>query len=70
MIKLSQLINELKLTNDMRIHMSKKPFELEQKTFTQKDELKPTGFEPSLRDELSPCKPDVVTGNATAGPPI
>ena len=44
MIKLSQLVNELKLTDDMRIHMSKKPFELEPRTFTQKDELKPTGF--------------------------
>jgi hypothetical protein len=44
MIKLTQLINELELTDDMRIHMSKKPFELEPRTFTQKDELKPTGF--------------------------
>jgi len=44
MIKLTQLINELELTDDMRIHMAKKPFELEPRTFTQKDELKPTGF--------------------------
>ena len=32
MIKLTQLINELELTDDMRIHMSKKPFELEPRT--------------------------------------
>ena len=44
MIKLSQLINELNLTDDMRIHMSKKPFELEQRTFTQKISMKPNGF--------------------------
>ena len=44
MIKLTQLINELELTDDMRIHMSKKPFELEPRTFTQKDEFKPSGF--------------------------
>ena len=44
MIKLSQLINELKLTNDMRIHMSKNPFELEQRTFNQKVTMKPFGF--------------------------
>ena len=36
MIKLTQLVNELKLTDDMRIHMSKEPFELEPRTFTQK----------------------------------
>lgn len=45
MIKLSQLVNELKLTDDMRIHTSKKPFELEPRTFTQKfHEVKPDGF--------------------------
>ena len=44
MIKLTQLINELKLTDDMRIHMSKKPFELEPRTFTQKSTMKPSGF--------------------------
>lgn len=44
MIKLSKLINELKLTDDMRIHMSKKPFELEQRTFNQKVTMKPFGF--------------------------
>ena len=44
MIKLSQLVNELKLTDDMRIHMSKKPFELEPRTFTQKIAMKPSGF--------------------------
>lgn len=44
MIKLSQLINELQLTDDMRVHMSKKPFELEQRTFNQKVTMKPSGF--------------------------
>ena len=44
MIKLSELMNELKLTDDMRIHMSKKPFELEQRTFAQKFWIKPSGF--------------------------
>ena len=44
MIKLSQLVNELKLTNDMRIHMSKTSFELEQRTFAQKVTMKPFGF--------------------------
>ncbi len=44
MIKLSQLINELKLTDDMRIHMSKNPFELEQRTFKQNIGMKPFGF--------------------------
>lgn len=44
MIKLNQLISELKLTNDMRIHMSKKPFELEHRTYTQKIDVKPQGF--------------------------
>ena len=44
MIKLTQLINELELTDDMRIHMSKKPFELEPRTFTQKVTVKPSGF--------------------------
>jgi len=32
------------LTNDMRIHMSKNPFELEQRTFNQKVTMKPFGF--------------------------
>lgn len=45
MIKLTQLINELELTNDMRIHTSKKSFELEPRTFTQKFHApKPDGF--------------------------
>ena len=44
MIKLSELVNELKLTDDMRIHMSKKPFELEQRTFAQRVTMKPSGF--------------------------
>ena len=44
MIKLTQLVNELKLTDDMRIHMSKKPFELEPRTFTQTVTVKPSGF--------------------------
>ena len=44
MIKLSKLVNELKLTDDMRIHMSKKPFELEPRTFTQTVTVKPSGF--------------------------
>ena len=44
MIKLTQLINELELTDDMRIHMSKKPFELEPRTFTQTVTVKPSGF--------------------------
>ena len=44
MIKLNQLIAEFKLTDDMRIHMSKKPFELEPRTFTQKVAMKPNGF--------------------------
>jgi len=44
MIKLTQLINELELTDDMRIHMSKKPFELEPRTFTQRVTVKPSGF--------------------------
>ena len=44
MIKLSQLVNELKLTDDMRIHMSKEPFELEPRTFTQRVTMKPSGF--------------------------
>ena len=44
MIKLSQLVNELKLAGDMRIHMSKTSFELEQRTFTQKVTRKPFGF--------------------------
>jgi hypothetical protein len=44
MINLKQLISELKLTSDMRIHMSKKPFELEQRSFIQKLSMKPSGF--------------------------
>jgi hypothetical protein len=44
MIKLNQLLHELKLTDDMRIHMSKKPFELEQRIFNQKVSMKPGGF--------------------------
>jgi hypothetical protein len=44
MISLKQLIAELKLTDDMRIHMSKKPFELEQRIFTQRAGMKPSGF--------------------------
>ena len=44
MIKLTQLINELELTDDMRIHVSKKPFELEPRTFTQTVTVKPSGF--------------------------
>lgn len=44
MIKLNQLLNELKLTDDMRIHTSKTSFELEQRTFNQKVDMKPKGF--------------------------
>ena len=44
MIKLKQLVAELKYPEHMRIHMSKKPFELEQRTFTQKISMKPNGF--------------------------
>jgi hypothetical protein len=44
MIKLSELVNELKLTDDIRIHMSKTPYELEQRTFAQKVTVKPFGF--------------------------
>ena len=44
MIKLSELMNELKLTDDMRIHMSKTSFELEQRTFAQLVTMKPRGF--------------------------
>jgi hypothetical protein len=44
MIKFSELMNELKLTDDMRIHMSKKPFELEPRTFVQSVTMKPSGF--------------------------
>jgi hypothetical protein len=44
MIKLSELVNELKLTDDMRIHMSKTSFELEQRTFAQRVTMKPSGF--------------------------
>ena len=44
MIKLSELVNELKLTDDMRIHMSKTSFELEQRMFAQRVTMKPSGF--------------------------
>ncbi len=44
MIKFSELMNELKLTDNMRVHMSKKPFELEPRTFVQRVTMKPSGF--------------------------
>lgn len=37
-------MNELKLTDNMRVHMSKKPFELEPRTFVQRVTMKPSGF--------------------------
>lgn len=43
-ISLLNLIFELKLTDDMRIHMSKKPFELEKRNFIQNKRMKPSGF--------------------------
>lgn len=45
MIKLQQLIQELKLTDDMRIHMSRNPFELEKRVYEQHIyDMKPRGF--------------------------
>lgn len=44
MIRLRDIINELKLPSDVRIHMSKKPFELERRTFNQRVTIKPSGF--------------------------
>lgn len=45
MIKLQQLIQELKLTDDMRIHMSRDPFELEKRVYEQRiSDMKPRGF--------------------------
>ena len=44
MIKLKQLVAELKYSEHMRIHMSKTPFELEKRIFTQKTTMKPGGF--------------------------
>lgn len=44
MIKLEQLVAELKYSEHMRIHMSKTPFELEKRVFTQRATMKPSGF--------------------------
>ena len=44
MIKLKQLVAELKYPEHMRIHMSKTPFELEKRMFTQRATMKPKGF--------------------------
>jgi len=44
MIKLKQLVAELKYSEHMRIHMSKTPLELEKRIFTQKTTMKPNGF--------------------------
>ena len=44
MIKLEQLVAELKYPEHMRIHMSKTPFELEKRVFTQRATMKPNGF--------------------------
>ena len=44
MIKLEQLVAELKYPEHMRIHMSKTPFELEKRIFTQRATMKPNGF--------------------------
>lgn len=44
MIKFKNLIDELKYGSDMRIHMSKKPIELKQRTFSQQNSMKPSGF--------------------------
>ena len=44
MIKLKQLVAELKYSEHMRIHMSKTPFELEKRMFTQRATMKPKGF--------------------------
>jgi len=44
MIKLIDILNEVKLTNDIRIHMSKQPMELEQRSYNQDTGFKPNGF--------------------------
>lgn len=51
MIKLAGLVEELKISDDMRIHMSKKPFELERRVYSQRIDAKPTGFWYGLGNE-------------------
>ena len=44
MIKLVDILKEIKLTNDTRVHMSKQPIELKQRSYTQDVGMKPSGF--------------------------
>ena len=44
MIKFTGLVEELKISDETRIHMSKKPFELEQRVYSQRIGMKPHGF--------------------------
>ncbi len=44
MIKLTGLVEELKISDETRIHMSKKPFELERRVYSQRIGFKPSGF--------------------------
>lgn len=44
MIKLTGLVEELKISDETRIHMSKKPFELERRVYSQRIGMKPIGF--------------------------
>ena len=44
MIKLRDILKEVTIPNNMRIHMSKTPMTLQKKKYTQADGMKPNGF--------------------------
>ena len=44
MIKLKDILKEVTIPNNMRIHMSKTPMTLQKKKYTQVDGMKPNGF--------------------------
>ena len=44
MIKLKDILKEITIPNNMRIHMSKTTMTLQKKKYTQADVMKPNGF--------------------------
>lgn len=44
MVKLAQILKEIMLTDSTRVHMSKKPMELQQRSYKQGIGMKPSGF--------------------------